>query len=169
MSKVVVADSSILIAMDRRGELDVFVNFVVKRNIDLIVSPSILHELVVDAREASRKIYPYSSVLAEKLERSAEKFAELVDKGIVKVVSVDYVKYSKLKDFVKKRIAKLSGKPEHMVEKADVDVVVLSFQLKDSGRSVILASDDKTIIKAAKSFSKKLRITGSRTLFRQLR
>ena len=168
MSKTIVADSSILIAMDRRRKLNVLINLVVKRNIDLVVSPSILHELVIDAREASRKIYPYSPVLAEKLEKSAEKFAELVNKGIIKVVSVNYAKYSKLKDSVKKRIAKLSSKPEHLVEKADIDIIVLSIQLKDSGRSVILASDDKTIIKTVKNFSREIRTANSKTLFKQL-
>jgi hypothetical protein len=84
-------------------------------------------------------------------------------------VTVNYRKYSRVIDNVRKYLSQLEAKPEHAVKKGDPELIALIIQLYDKFKEKIFVStDDKGLLRALKSFSKRvdyevLRSTWSRS------
>jgi hypothetical protein len=68
---------------------------------------------------------------------------------------VDYKRYSKVIDNVRKHLSKLDTTPEYAVKKGDPEVVALVAQLHNEAKEkVFVATLDKGLLRALKPFRK---------------
>lgn len=118
--KILLADSSSLVALDRLGKLATL------RGLLVYVPPAVKEEIV----EKARAVRPDSPAFAEAL-ASANRFQYYLDLGTLRIVEIDYVEYGKVLDQARKRLAKLEGSREDRVPKADVQMAAGIAQLLD--------------------------------------
>lgn len=135
-NKLLIADSSSLIALDRRGRLDK-----VKRH-RVLVPPAVRRELVDDALRAAEV-----SPAGPQLMQSALRFQYYIEHNDLQVRELDKRAYSKLIDRVRRRLAKLESTAEHRVKKGDVEVVALARQALDEERNIAILCEDRTLIR----------------------
>ena len=63
--------------------------------------------------------------------------------------TVNFRKYSKVMDNVKKHLSKLEAKPEHAIKKGDPELTALVIQLYDeANEKIFIATLDKGLLKA---------------------
>lgn len=111
---------------------------------DVVVPGAVLGEVVDDPLRLVGEIAGRSPVLADRIRVSAECIRGAFDEGLVRVVEVDYRRYSKVMDGVRRYLGAREGKPEHVVGKGDPELVALVAQLRDaSGVRVLVATQDK--------------------------
>ena len=68
--------------------------------------------------------------------------------------TVNYRKYSKVMDNVRKHLSKLDVKPEYAIKKGAPELIALVIQLYDEAKEkVFVATLDKGLLKALKPFS----------------
>ena len=91
---------------------------------------------------------------ANKILDSVGRISTAVEQGFIQVETVNYRKYSKVMDNVRKHLSKLEAKPEYAVKKGDVELIALVIQLYDEAKEkVFVATLDKGLLKALKPFS----------------
>jgi hypothetical protein len=133
----IVADASGLIHLQRRGQLKAFL-----AREQVAITERIKQELVdIPLKKAPFIRSPELKVLVE---RSAEEIRDLIEEGRIKVMSINYRKYSKLLDRVKEDIAAIEGLQGHQV-KADHTLVVLAIQVAEQEGVARVVSMDRTI------------------------
>ena len=137
MNRVVIADSSALIPLDRRGELHLLGAH------EVFIPPAVGKELVDDALKTARDLERISLPLSHLLEASASRFKELMERGQITVHKIDYIKYSGIIDETRRRLGKLDVKKEHRVKKGDCEIVALCQQFIDNGYDVTVLCEDR--------------------------
>ncbi|MHA1581222.1 MAG: hypothetical protein ACTSYM_01770 [Candidatus Baldrarchaeia archaeon] len=87
---------------------------------------------------------------------SVERFQKLLNEKLIEVREVDYdnPRISKISDEAKRYLAKKSGKYEHLVERADVETITLTFSFLLERTSVLVAVKDKALKEVLKNLLK---------------
>ena len=68
--------------------------------------------------------------------------------------TVNYRKYSKKMDHIRKHLSKLEAAPEYAIKKGDPELIALVIQLYDETKEkIFVATLDKGLLKALKPFS----------------
>ena len=157
MHRYLVADSSVLIALDSRGRLE---NLLVKwknEGFEVVVPEAIVKEVIDEPERIAEEIRERSPVLADKVRASAMRIKSMIKQGLIEVETVDYLKHSKVIDNVRKHLSKLEAKPEHMIKKGDAELIALIIQLYSKDKEkVFVTTFDKGLLKSLKPFSKEV-------------
>jgi len=139
-----VVDSSVLIALSKSGDLERSLRRRILEGYEVLVPRAIMWEVVDEPLRLAEEMRGRSPVLAERIRASAECIGGVIGAGLVKIEDVDYVRYSKVMDGVRKYLGEREGKPEHVVGKGDPELVALVAQLRGkSGERVLVATQDK--------------------------
>ena len=153
MSKRLVVDSSVLIVLSRRGTLEAYLQRRKKEGYEVLIPKAIARELIDEPKKLAREITGKSPILASKMLQSVEAINEAIERNLIKVETVNYRKYSKLIDNVRKHLCKLETKPEHAIRKGDPELIALTVQLYDKSREkVYVSTQDKALLRTLKSF-----------------
>ncbi|MFA5573106.1 MAG: hypothetical protein WDA42_08355 [Candidatus Bathyarchaeia archaeon] len=154
MPSCLVVDSSILIFFDRKGKLEDFLHQKKKESYKVIIPKAIAQEVVDEPKELAEKIRETSPELSNRILDSAARINTAIDQGLIHVEMVNYRKYSKVMDNVRKHLSKLEATPEYAIKKGDPELIALVIQLYDETKEKIyLATLDKGLLKALKPFS----------------
>jgi len=157
MSKRLVVDSSVLIVLSRKGTLEEYLKQRKHEGYEVLIPRAVAKELVDEPRKLAREILKKSPVLASKITQSVEAINAVIEDDSIRVVTVNYRKYSRVIDNVRKYLSQLEAKPEHAVKKGDPELIALIVQLYDKFKEEIFVStDDKGLLRALKSFSKRV-------------
>ena len=155
MPSCLVVDSSILIFFDRKGKLEDFLRQKKKENYKVIIPKAIAQEVVDEPKEFAERIRETAPESAGKILDSVGRINVAIQQGLIQVETVNYRKYSKVMDNVRKHLSKLEARPEHTVKKGDPELIALVIQLYDEAKEkVSIATLDKGLLKALKPFSK---------------
>ena len=154
MPSYLVVDSSILIFYDRKGKLEDFLRQKKKENYKVIIPKAIAQEVVDEPKEFAEEIKETAPELANRILDSVRRFNTAIEQGLIQVETVNYRKYSKVMDNVRKHLSKLDATPEYAVKKGDPELIALVIQLYDEAKEkVFVATLDKGLLKALKPFS----------------
>lgn len=147
-------DSSILIFYDRKGKLVDFLVQKKKENYNVIIPKAIAQEVVDEPKGFAEKIRETAPESASKILESVGRINAAIEQGPIQVKAVNYRKYSKVMDNVRKHLSKLDATPEYAVKKGDPELIALVIQLHDEAKEMVfVATLDKGLLKALKSFS----------------
>ena len=125
-----------------------------KENFKVIIPKAIVQEVVDEPKEFAEEIKETSPESANRILISVERISAAVEQGLIQVEAVNYRKYSKVMDNVRKHLSKLDVKPEYAVKKGDPELIALVIQLYDEVKEkVFVATLDKGLLKALKPFS----------------
>jgi len=81
----------------------------------------------------------------------------VIAQGLVKVETVNYLKYSTIMNNLRKHLSKLEAKPEHAVKKGDSELIILVIQLYEKhGEKIRVSTKDKGLLRALKPFNKRV-------------
>ena len=153
MPSCIVVDSSILIFYDRKGKLEDFLQQKKKENCKVIIPKAIAREVIDDPRKFAEEIRETAPEAANKMLYSAGRINTAIQQGLIQVETVNYRKYSKVMDNVRKHLSKLEVQPEYAVKKGDPELIALVIQLYgESKEKVFIATLDKGLLKALKPF-----------------
>ncbi len=125
MSRKLVVDSSILIVLSRRGALEGYLKQRKDEGYEVLIPRAIAKELIEEPKRLAREIRRSSEQLTDKVTKSAEAINEAIENNLVKVETVNYRKYSRMIDNVRKHLSRLEAKPEHAMKKGDSELIVL--------------------------------------------
>jgi len=154
MSKKLIIDSSVLIVLSRKGELEEYLKKKKQEGYDILIPRAIARELTDEPKKLATGIKKRSPLLASSITQSIEAINAAVDDGLIKVAKVDYRKYSGVIDNVRKYLSQLEAKPEHAIKKGDPELVALVIQIYDRFREkIFISTQDKGLLRALKSFS----------------
>jgi|SRR3972149_5254413 len=157
MSKKLVVDSSVVIALSRRGTLERNLKGKKDQNFEIVIPEAIARELLDEAKKLSATLRRKRPVLANKISRSVESINSVMELGLLRVEPLDYRAYSQTIDNVRKYLSRLEAKKEHAVKKGDPELIALIIQLYDTfGEKVFIASEDKGLLRALRHFSKRI-------------
>ena len=153
MPNYLVVDSSILIFYDRKGKLADFLREKKKENYKVIIPKAIAQEVVDEPKEFAEEIKETAPELANRILDSVARINTAIEQGLIQVETVNYRKYSKVIDNVRKHLSKLDAKPEYVVKKGDPELIALVIQLYgEVKKKVFVATLDKGLLKALKPF-----------------
>jgi len=125
-----------------------------KKTYKVIIPKAIAQEVIDEPKEFAEKIKETAPELANKISVSVMRISTAIEQGLIEVEVVNYRKYSKVMDNVRKHLSKLEAKPEYAVKKGDPELIALVIQLCDEVKEkVYVASLDKGLLKALKPFS----------------
>ena len=154
MPSCLVVDSSILIFLDRKGQLEDFLRQKKKENYKVVIPKAIAQEVVDEPKGFAEKIRETSPESATKILDSVGRINTAIQQGLIQVETVNYRKYSKVMDNVRKHLSKVEGKQEHAIKKGDPELIALVIQRYDESKEkVFVATLDKGLLKALKLFS----------------
>ena len=154
MPSYLIVDSSILIFFDRKGQLEDFLRQKKKENYKVMIPKAIEEEVVDEPKGFAEKIRETSPESATKILDSVGRINIAIQQGLIQVETVNYRKYSKVMDNVRKYLSKVEEKSEHAVKKGDPELIALVIQLYDEAKEkVFVATLDKGLLKALKPFS----------------
>lgn len=154
MPKCVVVDSSILIFYDRKGNLEEFLWQKKKETYKAIIPKAIAQEVVDDPKEFAENIRKASPELASRILDSANRINTAIEHDLIQIATVNYRKYSKVMDNIRKHLSKLEASPEYAIKKGDPELIALIIQLYDETKEKIyVATVDKGLLRALKPFS----------------
>ena len=154
MLSYLVVDSSILIFYERKGKLEDFLRQKKKANYKVIIPKAIAQEIVDEPIEFAEKIRETAPELANRILDSVARISKSIEQGLIQVEIVNYRKYSKVMDNVRKHLSKLDVKPEYAIKKGDPEFIALVIQFYDEVKvKVFVATLDKGLLKALKPFS----------------
>lgn len=119
-----------------------------------------MQELVEEPEEFAKEIRATAPELANKIADSVTRIKAAMAQGLVEVKAVDYRRYSKIIDNVRKHLSKLDATPEYEIKKGDPEIVALVIQLyNESKEKVFVATLDKGLLRALKPFRKETEYT----------
>jgi len=119
-----------------------------------------VQELVEEPEEFAKEIRATAPELANKIADSVTRIKAAMAQGLVEVKAVDYRRYSKIIDNVRKHLSKLDAPPEYEIKKGDPEIVALVMQLyNESKEKVFVATLDKGLLRALKPFRKETEYT----------
>jgi len=154
MNKKLVVDSSILIVLSRRGALEEYLRWEKHEGYEVLIPRAVARELIDEPRRLAEKIARKSPALASKITQSVEAIDAAIEDDLIRVVTIDFRKYSRIVDNLRKYLSQLEAKPEHAIKKGDPELIVLIIQLYDRFKEKIFVStEDKGLLRALKSFS----------------
>jgi rRNA-processing protein FCF1 len=154
MPSYLVVDSSILIFNDRKGKLEDFLLQKKKENYKVVIPKAIAQEVVDEPKGFAEKIRETSPESASKILDSVGRINAAIEQGLIQVETVNYRKYSKVMDNVRKHLSKLDATPEYAVKKGDPELITLVIQLHAEAKErIFVATLDKGLLKTLKSFS----------------
>jgi rRNA-processing protein FCF1 len=154
MLRYLVVDSSIIILYERKGKLEAFLRQKKKANYKVIIPKAIAQEIVDDPIGFAEKIRETAPELANRILDSVARINKSIEQSLIHVETVNYRKYSKVMDNVRKHLSKLDVKPEYAIKKGDPELIALVIQLYDETKEkVFVATLDKGLLKALKPFS----------------
>ena len=154
MLSYLVVDSSIIIFYERKGKLEDFLRQKKKTNYKVIIPKAIVQEIVDDPIVFAEKIRETAPELANRILDSVARINKAIEQGLIQVEIVNYRKYSKVMDNVRKHLSKLDVKPEYAIKKGDPELIALVIQLYDEAKEkVFVATLDKGLLKALKPFT----------------
>jgi len=154
MSRKLVVDFSILIVLSRRGALEGYLKQRKDEGYEVLIPRAIAKELIEEPKRLAREIRRSSEQLTDKVTKSAEAINEAIENNLIKVETVNYRKYSRMIDNVRKHLSRLEAKPEHAMKKGDSELIVLIIQLYDMFKEkIFISTDDKGLLRTLKSFS----------------
>ncbi len=157
MSKNLVVDSSVLIVLSRRGTLEEYLKRKKDEGYKIIIPKAIARELLDEPKRLIREIRRRSPELASKITQSVETINAAIEHDLIKVETVDYRKYSRIIDNVRKHLSRLEAKKEHAVKKGDPELIAIMIQLYDKFKEKIFISTlDKGLLRALKPFSNRI-------------
>jgi hypothetical protein len=153
MPNYLVVDSSVLIFYDRKGKLDDFLQQKKKENYKVIIPKAIAQEVLDEPKEFAQEVKQTAPELANRILDSVKRFNTAIEQNLIQVEVVNYRKYSKVMDNVRKHLSKLEATPEYAVKKGDPELVALVIQLHDEVKEkIFVATLDKGLLKALKPF-----------------
>jgi hypothetical protein len=153
MRSYLVLDSSILIFFDRKGKLEDFLRQKKQENYKVVIPKAIAQEIMDEPQGFAEEIRETAPESANKILDSVRRINSAIQQGLIQVETVNYRKYSKVMDNVRKYLSKLEAKPEYAVKKGDPELVALIIQLYNENKEkVFVATLDKGLIKALKPF-----------------
>ena len=151
MPRYLLVDSSILIFYDRKGKLEDFLRQKKKENYKVIIPKAIVQEVVDEPKGFAEEIKETAPESAKRILDSVKRFNTAIVQGLIQVESVNYRKYSKVMDNVRKHLSKLEATPEYAVKKGDPELIALVIQLYDEVKEkVFVATLDKGLLKTLK-------------------
>jgi rRNA-processing protein FCF1 len=154
MPKYLVVDSSILIFYDRKGKLVDFLLEKKKENYKVIIPKAIAQEVIDEPKGVAEKIRETAPESANRILDSVARINNAIMQGFIRVETVNYRKYSKVMDNVRKHLSKLEAMPEYAIKKGDPELIALVIQLYGEVKEkVFVATLDKGLLKALKPFS----------------
>ena len=154
MPSYLVVDSSILIFYDRKGKLTDFLQQKKKENYKILIPKAIAQEVVDEPKGVAEKIRETSPESANRILDSAGRIKTAIEQGLIQVETVNYRKYSKKMDHIRKHLSKLEAAPEYAIKKGDPELIALVIQLYDETKEkIFVATLDKGLLKALKPFS----------------
>lgn len=157
MSKKLVMDSSVLIALDRIGILQQDLKRRRDEGYEVLIPRAIAREILEEPKKYAEEIKERSPELAEKILDSVERMRAVVEQGLVKVEAVDYRKYSGIMNNLRRHLSKLEAKPEHVIKKGDPELIILVIQLYEKhGEKILVSTKDKGLLSALKPFNKRV-------------
>jgi hypothetical protein len=125
MLSYLVVDSSILIFYERKGNLEDFLRQKKKANYKVIIPKAIAQEIVDEPIGFAKKIRETAPELANRILDSVARINKSIEQGLIQVEIVNYRKYSKVMDNVRKHLSKLDVKPEYAIKKGDPNLLHL--------------------------------------------
>jgi hypothetical protein len=153
MPNYLAVDSSILIFYDRKGKLSDFLRQKKKENYKVIIPKAIAQEVVDEPKGFAEKIKETAPESAKSILDSVGRINTAIEQGFIQVETVNYRKYSKVMDNVRKHLSKLDATPEYATKKGDPELIALVIQLYDEAKEKIyVATLDKGLLKALKPF-----------------
>jgi len=157
MNKKLVIDSSILITLDRRRTLDEYLRRKKDEGYEILIPRAIARELLDEPKKYAEEIKERSPLLATKTLDSVERINAAIEEGLMKVEMINYRKYSRTMNNVRKHLSRLEAKPEHAIKKGDPELIILVIQLYDKFKEkVLLSTKDKGLLRALKPFAKRV-------------
>ena len=155
MPKPLVVDSSVLIALNsQEGKLETRLRQRKNEGYAAVMPEAIMKEVIDEPNKFAEEVRARSPVLADKVMASALRISTAVEQGLIKVETVNYKKYSKVMDNVRKHLSRLDVKSEHAVKKGDAELIALVIQFYDEAKEkIFVATLDKGLLKALKPFS----------------
>jgi hypothetical protein len=154
MPRYLLVDSSILIFYDRKGKLEDFLQQKKKEDYKVIIPKAIEQEVIGEPKNFAEKIRETAPESASKILDSVGRISAAIEQGLIQVEAVNYRKYSKVMDNVRKQLSKLDAKPEYAVKKGDPELIALVIQFYDEAKEkVFVATLDKGLLRALKPFS----------------
>ena len=154
MPSFLVVDSSILIFYDRKGKLLDFLLQKKKENYKVIIPKAIAQEVVDEPKGVAEKIIETAPESANRILDSVGRIKTAIEQGLIQVETVNYRKYSKMMDHIRKHLSKLEAMPEYAIKKGDPELIALVIQLYDETKEkIFVATLDKGLLKALKPFS----------------
>mgnify|MGYP001062033526 CR=1 FL=1 len=153
MSKKLVIDSSVLIVLSRRGKLEEYLKRRRYEGYEVLIPQAIARELIDEPRRLAEGIRQRSPTLASSILDSVEEIGAAIDHGLIKVVTVDYRKYSRVIGNVRRYLSRLEAEPEHAVKKGDPEILALVIQLYERfNERVTVATRDKGLLRVLRLF-----------------
>lgn len=154
MPKFLVVDSSILIFYDRKGKLEDYLRQKKKETYKVVIPKAIVQEVVTDPKEYAETISKASPEWANRILDSAARINKAIEQNLIQVEIVNYRKYSKVMDNVRKHLSKLEASPECAIKKGDPELIALIIQLYDETKEkIFVATLDKGLLRTLKPFS----------------
>ncbi|MGD0451931.1 MAG: hypothetical protein ABSA79_12875 [Candidatus Bathyarchaeia archaeon] len=125
-----------------------------KENYKVVIPKAIAQEVVDEPKGFAEEIRETAPESASKILDSVERINAAIEQGLIQVETVNYRKYSKVMDNVRKHLSKLDAAQEYAVKKGDPELIALVIQLHDEAKErVFVATLDKGLLKTLKSFS----------------
>jgi rRNA-processing protein FCF1 len=153
MSRKLVVDSSVFIALSRRGTLEQYLKQKKDEGYEVLIPRAIARELLYDPKRLAEEISEKSPVLAKKIMQSVEAIDAAIGHGLIRVETVNYRKYSRVADNVRKHLSQLEAMKEHTVKKGDPEIIVLIIQLHDKFKERIsVSTNDKGLLRTLRAF-----------------
>ena len=157
MPKYLALDSSILIFYDRKGKLQDFLQQKKKENYKIIIPKAIAIEVIDEPKAFAEKIQELAPESANRILDSVTRINAAIEQGLIQVETVNYRKYSKVMDNVRKHLSGLESTPEYSIKKGDPELIAFVIQLYDeANEKVFVATLDKGLLKALKPFRDKV-------------
>lgn len=157
MPNYLVVDSSVLIFYDRKGKLEGFLQQKKKEKYSVIIPNAVAQEVRDEPKEFAEEIKQTHPETANLILNSVERINRAIEQNLMQVVVVNYRKYSKELDNIRKHLSILDAKAEFAVKKGDPELIVLVIQLYDEVKQkVFVTTYDKGLLKTLKHFSEKV-------------
>ncbi len=157
MPKRIVVDSSVIIALNSEGKLENQLHQWIKEGYEAVIPRAVAEEVVDEPLRCAEKVKEKSLVTAGKIEASVNKIETAIEHGLIKQEAVNYRKYSKIMDNVRRHLSSFEVKPEHAIKKGDSELIALVIQLyEENQEKVFVSTFDKGLLKALKPFSNKI-------------
>jgi len=165
MPKPLILDSSVLIALTKKGELDIRLKRWKREGHDPTVPKAVAEEVVDEPKKLAEEIMEKSPSLAARIRASILCIEAAIKQGLITIEPVNYKRYSKVIDNARKHLSKLDALPEHAVKKGDPELVALAIQLCDETKEkVFFATLDKALLKTVRQFSSESEVEFIQTL-----